>query len=135
MAIDKERNNIMKTILGWNSENMFFLTRDGDIEITSFGYPKYEKNGLYHYSRQGMYAESEEELDVFGRNYTERQFIRLCCFVFGYLMDKEKMFQSLSCKKVGDQYIARLELSNETLEMELSEMVVLLEKRMKGEQS
>ena len=121
----------MKTILGWNKDNMFFLTRDGDIEITQYGYPKYEVGGVYHYSRQGVLAETEEELDEFGRNCTDRQFIRLCGFVFGLLMNKENTFQSLSCKKIDDQYIARLELTDETLEMELSEMIPFLAQRFK----
>jgi hypothetical protein len=38
-------------------------------------------------------------------------------------------FRSLSCKQNGEEYIARLELSAETHEMELSEMIVLLEQR------
>ena len=128
MTIDKERNNIMKTIGGWNSENMFFLTRDGDIEITTFGYPKCENGGLYHYYRQGIDVQNLNELDEFGRNRIDRQFIRLCGFVFGYLMNNENTFQSLSCKKVGDQFVARLELTGMTLEYELEFMVELIEK-------
>ena len=86
----------MKTIGGWNSENMFFLTRDGDIEITTFGYPKCESGGLYHYSRQGVDLINPNKLDVFGRNRIDREFIQLCGLVFGLFMRNEDSFQSLS---------------------------------------
>ena len=122
----------MRTIGGWNSENMFFLTRDGDIEITTVGFPDQGQKGLAHYEQQYIRAYSKDEFDEFGRNYTDRLFIRFCAVVFDFVdWGENTTFQSLSCKKVNDQYIARLELSNETLEMELSEMVALLEQRLK----
>ena len=119
----------MVVICGRNSDDMFFLTRDGDVEITSYDYPERKKGGLYHYAWQGIETNSQEELDAFGRNYTDRLFIRLCDTVFGMVMGKEDTFKSLSCKKVGDQYVVRLELSDETLELELTEMIAVLEQR------
>ena len=122
----------MKTTFGWNPDNMFFLTRDGDIEI--FHSDDEWEWGLFHYVNQVITDESfKEKSDHFGRNYTDNLFIRFCFAVHMYWVQNKEMFsfQSLSCKKVGDQYIARLVLSNETLEMELSEMVVLLEERLK----
>ena len=116
----------------WNKNNMFFLTRDGDIEILhSDDESEWE---LFHFANQYLIKTCfEEGLDGFGRNYTDKLFIRLCFAIYFYviLTKRESVirFQSLSCKKVGDQYIARLELTNETLEMELSEMVALLEER------
>ena len=125
----------MVTICGRNSDEMFFLTRDGDIEIIQVGYPKYVHGGLYHYARQSIEADSKEEFDAFGRNYTDRLFIRLCDAVFGYVMGKEDTFKSLSCRKDGERYIARLELTGMTLEYELGFMVDLVTKlsQTKGE--
>ena len=125
----------MKTIGGLNSENMFFLTRDGDIEITTVGFPKRENGGLYDYARQVIDVRSQEEFDVFGRNLIDRQFIRLCLLVFGYLANKENAFHSLSCKKVDDVYAVVLTLNVEIngrkmlqeTEAELSNMVLLVE--------
>jgi hypothetical protein len=48
-------------------------------------------------------------------------------------MCKEETFRLLSCKKDNDRYIARLELTDETLEMELGEMVAFLEERLRAE--
>jgi hypothetical protein len=112
---------------------MFFLTRDGDIEILHSD-DEWEW-GLFNYANQCLYEHNciTEELDVFGRNFTDKLFRRLCTLSHIIWVGCKKVvsFQSLSCKKVNDQYIARLELSNETLEMELSEMVALLEQRLK----
>ena len=117
----------------WNKNNKFFLTRDGDIEILHSD-DRWEWELFHFVDQQHGVRMEDEELDMFGRNYTDKLFIRLCYVVHGYViftLKRSNPFQSLSCKKVGDQYIARLVLSNETLEMELSEMVALLEKRMK----
>ena len=120
---------IMVVICGRNSDDMFFLTRDGGIEINHVGFPNRGQGGLYYYAWQGVCADSKEEFDDFGRNYIDRLFIRFCEAVFGIVMGKEETFKSLSCKKVEDRYIARLELSGEILESELTEMVTLLERR------
>ena len=129
----------MVTICGRNSDEMFFLTRHGDIEITEVGYPKYVKGGLYHYARQSIQADSKEELDAFGRNHTDRSFIRLCDAVFGMVMGKEDTFKSLSCKKEENAYVeegylyhVRVGIGNEVLDGELSVMVELYEERAKG---
>ena len=123
----------MVTICGRNSDDMFYLTRDGDIEITLVGFHPYKIGGLYHYAWQSICAYSKEEFDEFGRNDTDRLFIRFCQAVFNIVpwnWEGKNMFKFLSCKKDGDKYIARLELSDETLEMELAEIVVLLEQRL-----
>ena len=120
----------MVTICDRNSDEMFFLTRDGDIEITSFGFPDRGQKGIAHYEQQYIHAYSKEELDVYGRNYTDRLFIRFCAVVFDIVLREEiTKFRLLSCKKDGDRYIARLELTDEILEMELGEMVTELEQR------
>ena len=129
----------MTTICGRNSDDMFCLTRDGDIEITSTGYPgskghAYHKGSLYYYARQGIEADSKEELDAFGRNITDRLFIRLCECVFGFVMGKEDTFKSLSCRKSDNgKYIARLEMVGMTFEYDLGFMVELIEKFLKTE--
>jgi hypothetical protein len=118
----------------WNKDNMFFLTRDGDIEIT-----EYDK--LFYYGNQCLADGSrvKEEPDVFGRNYTDKLFIQLCIIVHIHLVYAPNTFQSLSCKKVGERYEVRLELlgdqftGDETLEMELSEMVALFEERCRAD--
>jgi hypothetical protein len=105
--------SIMVTICGRNSDDMFFLTRDGNVEITEVGYPKYKPGGLYHYARQSVLADSTDELDAFGRNRTDRLFIRLCDAVFGMMMGKEDSFKSLTCKKDGDGYKVLVQLNVE----------------------
>jgi len=127
MAIDKEGNKTMVTICDRNSDDMFFLSRDGDIEITSYGYPKLEDGSLYYYADQ-VWLGGREIPDNFGRNQTDILFIRLCHIVSLYLLGQEDTFKLLSCKKVGDQYVARLELTGMTLEYELEFMVELIEK-------
>ena len=126
----------MVEICGRNSDEMFYLSRDGDIEITFLGFinAHLTRNGLYGlywYARQSICASSKEELDEFGRNHTDRTFILLCDAVFNIAGcdDKNTSFKSLSCKKQGEQYIARLELTDETLEMEMSEMIPVLHRR------
>jgi len=135
----------MTVICGRNSDEMFYLTRDGDVEVTCVGFIHREKSDLFHCVKGGLYwyawqaiceqrgisDYTEEEFDEFGRNYTDRLFIRFCASVFDQVEwdDNNTNFKSLSCKKKGEQYIARLELTDETLEMELSEMVALLEQR------
>jgi len=121
---------------GWNADNMFFLTRDGDVEITEVGFPP-EKfpdvKGLFYYGNQVLQnhgtKSDDPEFDIFGRNRIDRQFIHLCLSVFGLTMDIEDAFISLSCKKVDDKYAVRLQLTDETLEAELPEMIQLVEER------
>jgi hypothetical protein len=127
----------MTTICGRNKDGLFFLTRDGDIEITSVGFPDQGQKGLAHYEQQYVCAYSKEEFDEFGLNHTDRLFIRHCAAVFDIVkwVDEDEgkyTFKSLSCKKIsdwqGERYIARLELSGMTLEYELGFMVELIEK-------
>ena len=108
-------------------KKMFFLTKTNGVEITSF-------QEVFNCGNQALLDPRRPDLDFdkFGRNYTDRQFVELCFNIYRSFLIKQDSFQLLSCKKVDDQYIARLELSNETLEMELSEMVVLLEERCKA---
>ena len=115
-------------------DGLFFLTRDGDVEIRhSAGNKTVDEPALFHYANQWL-AERPltKDIDEFGRNYTDKLFIRLCIVVLNYvnvILPYPHTFVALSCKKVGEQYVAKLELSNETLEMELAEMVALLEAR------
>jgi hypothetical protein len=112
----------MVVICGRNSDDMFFLTRDGDIEITY--------TDVFHYANQCLYEQCiTEELDKFGRNYVDKLFIWLCNLVHLLPTVADVDVERLSCKKDGDRYIVRLQLSNETLELELSEMVALLERK------
>jgi len=115
-----------KTVDEWinNPDTMFFLTKEGDIEIhCSDNDGEWE---LFHYGNQHCELGVQDEIDRFGRNYTDRQFAWLCTLV--HVLYSE-VFRLLSCKKIGDSYTVRLELCNETQEMELSEMVKLLEQR------
>ena len=129
----------MRTIFGWNADNMFFLTRDGDIEITTVGFPKSaepEPGTLYHYANQCLLdrkLDDKDANDEFGRNYTDKMFIRLCETVFVYLTGKEDTFRSLTCRKDGEKYIARLQVTGMTLEYELEFMVELVEKMCRTE--
>jgi len=124
----------MTTLCGRNSDDMFFLTKTYTVEITTIGYPgndgyPYSNESLCHYAWQGIKADSTEELDMFGRNRTDRLFIQMCELVFGLVMGNEDTFKSLSCKKENDHYTAKLELTSETIEMELTEMVKELQHR------
>ena len=111
----------------WDKEKMFFLTRTDGVEITSF-------EEVFNCGNQALLDPRRPDLDFdrFGRNYTDRQFVELCMTIYLLFICEEGQFQHLSCRKVGEQYIVRLELSNETLEMELSEMVALLPQRIKN---
>jgi hypothetical protein len=113
-------------LFGWNANNMFFLTRDGDIEITCV------KKLLFHYANQCLLGNTwkSKDLDDFGRNYYDKTFIRLCIDVYSYVCYEEEKFKSLSCKKTGDEYIVRLEFGEEILEMELVQMAEYLEQKM-----
>ena len=113
----------MVVICGRNSDDMFFLTRDSDVEITCVGHSPYKVGGLYHYARQGILADSTEELDAFGRNKTDRLFIQICEAVFNFVSWRDgEMLHSLSCKKEGDKYMARVRYNDVDLEMEVVEM-------------
>ena len=102
-------------------DNVFKMTEVVPIEITHPG-------DLFSIANQGVVEHRSYEPDKYGRVFIDKQFCRLCCLVH---VEEVDMFQSLSCKKNGDKYIVRLELTNETLEMELTEMVALLEQRMR----
>ena len=113
----------MVVICGRNSDEMFYLTRDGDIEITCVGHSPYKAGGLYHYARQGILADSTEELDAFGRNRTDRLFIQVCEAVFNFVSWKEgEQFKSLSTRKDGALYLVRVQYDDVDLEMEVEEM-------------
>jgi hypothetical protein len=114
----------------WNKDNMFFLTRACAIEIPHSD-DEWE-HGLFHYANQCSLPGGHlvADLDEFGRNQIDKLFIRLCLIVHIYVMGNDDVkFKRLSCKKIGARYVTRLEFSNETLEMELPEMVALLEQR------
>ena len=49
----------MVVICGRNSDEMFFLTKDGNVEITCVGLSPHKVGGLYHYARQGILADSQ----------------------------------------------------------------------------
>jgi len=135
-----ERDRIAKekgmfSLFGWNADNMFFLTRDGDIEITEVGMPPKDLpaiKGLFYYGNQVLQNNgtkpNDPEFDVFGRDRIDRQFIRLCELL---TCGNEDAFESLSCKKVDDKYIARVQFIDETLEAELLDMITLVEERIK----
>jgi len=110
---------------GWNANNMFFLTRDGDIVLTSW------QELTFRYASQWLPDDAylHEELDEFGRYYIDKRFIHVCQLVSVYAMD-EDLFKSFSCKKTENGYIVRLEYGDEELEMELFEMSLLLPKRL-----
>ena len=121
-----DRLFLRKPLAGWNADNMFFLTRDGDIKIVhseTDPVTTIDEPALFHYANQCCFERPfpKESVDVFGRNYTDKLFIRLCEIV--YCLAPYLGFKSLTCKKVDDQYVVRLELRDETLEMELGEMV------------
>jgi len=106
----------------FDKDKFFFLTRDGDIEVT-----EYDK--LFYFGNQCLAGSRvTEQIDEFGRNYTDKLFIRLCLIAHIYLVGKEDTFKSLSCRKDGERYIARLELVGMTLEYELGFMVDLVER-------
>jgi hypothetical protein len=121
----------MVTRFGWNSDNMFFLTRDGDIEILHSD-DDWEWD-IFNYANQCLMENRiSEKVDVFGRNYIDKLFIRLCLLIhlyWCYVKDHGVAFKLLACNKIDDNYIVRVVFSNETLEMELSEMAVLFEER------
>ena len=109
-----------------NREKMFFLTRTDGVEISSF-------EEVFNCGNQALYDPKRPDLefDRFGRNYLDRQFIALCEVIYYFFLEQKDSFKHLSCKKVGGHYIVRLELNNETLEMELSEMVTAMSQRCK----
>jgi hypothetical protein len=120
----------------WTKENKFFLTRDGDIEI--FHSDDEWEWELFHFGNQYLEECFGEGIDMFGRNETDKLFIRLCFAVHYYVIvttaknNVSVTFKYLSCKKIDNQYIVHLELSNETLEMELNEMATLFEEKAKN---
>jgi hypothetical protein len=115
----------------WNKDNIFFLTREEYVEVTAYGHPKLEDGSLYYYSCQIWYG-YDGISDEFGRNEIDRQFVLLCNNLFVYFSGQEE-FKSLSCKKIGERYVVRLESSKETLEMGLSEMIDLFDERNKND--
>lgn len=78
-------------------------------------------------ANQFLYERPKETLDKFGRNYLDKMFVQLCIYI--YNPTKKHEFKSLSCKKVGDEYMVRLERGDEILEMELLAMVALFEEQ------
>jgi hypothetical protein len=128
IMLNHKRKIMSDKFYKWNKDNVFFLTKEGHVEVTAYGHPKLEDGSLYWFADQSWHGNSGVP-DGFGRNQIDIWFVQLCNTLFGYLMCKEETFRLLSCKKDNDRYIARLELTDETLEMELGEMVELLEKR------
>ena len=118
----------MYEAFGWNAENMFFLTRDGDITITEVGFPKRAEGSLFYYANQCLYEYPlTSETDKFGRNATDVMFIRLC----GLIPHTER-FKSLTCKGVEGIYYARVELDGDIVEGELSHVVDVFTERANG---
>jgi hypothetical protein len=109
-----------------NQEKMFFLTRTDGVEITSI-------EDVFNCGNQALYDPQRPDLeyDRFGRNYTDRQFVELCMTIWFLSLQEIIVFKFLSCKKINGQYIIHLELADETLEMELNEMMALFEERAK----
>ena len=109
-------------------ERMFFLTRTDGVTLSTF-------DEVFNCGNQALYDPKRPDLEFagFGRNYLDRQFVALCEVLYYMLLEQKDSFVALSCKKVGGQYIVRLELSNETLEMELSEMVAMMSLRCKNQ--
>jgi len=125
----------MRTISGWNADNMFFLTRDGDITILHSdeeeSNPTLHEPVLFRYSNQVAWERPPKDtIDEFGRNYIDKMFIRLCEIV--HVLAAWHAFKSLSCRKIDDVYIARLEWDDEVIEMELCAMVNDLSQRYKS---
>jgi hypothetical protein len=115
----------------WTKDNMFFLTRDGNITIRSSGDDNEWE--LFHFANQYLVKECfEEGLDEFGRNYTDKLFIRLCfAAYFRFVLNEQQgTFKSLSCKKARDRkYHVTLQWDDKAVMMTLPEMVEWLEKR------
>ena len=107
-----------------DKNRFFFLTRIDEVEISSF-------REVFNCANQCLLS-CDKEVDEFGRNSLDRMFVRLCHAVYILLLAQEKRFKSLSCKKFGEQYVARLELSDEILEMGLADMTALIEQRCKS---
>jgi len=103
---------------GWNKDNMFFLTRDNPVEITSV-------EDLSRYANQCLF-DVKEEPDEFGRNYIDKMFIGLCMELDAFVTcthEPDVVFKSLSCEKIGDEYMACVKYDDVILEMELVKMV------------
>jgi hypothetical protein len=108
----------------WDKEKMFFLTKTEQVEITSF-------EELFNCGNQCP-IDHNVEVDRFGRNLIDQSFVHLCDMIYLYLSCKADSFKSLSCKRVGDKYAVCLLLRDETLEMELNEMLAEIVKRNKA---
>ena len=104
----------------WDKERMFFLTRVEQVEVSSM-------EEVFNCGNQCLLDPNNKDLefDRFGRNYLDRQFVLLCMTIWAWKTILP--FKSLFCRKDGERYVARLELSDETLEM-----VESLEKRCRG---
>lgn len=122
----------------WDKDNVFFLTREGRVEIISYGYPKLEDGSLYYYADQ-VWLGGDQIPDKFGRNQIDSLFIRLCYRLSIYLLGKEDTFKSLRCEKIAangtddEYYRVWLELTNETQSLSLAGMIEYLEQQMKTE--
>jgi hypothetical protein len=118
----------------WKAENLFFLSQVDEIGITHSD----NESELFRYANQYVHEGKPpitDTVDRWGRNYTDKLFTLLCCVVHSFVVIKQEpmvTFKYLSCKKINNQYIVHLELSNETLEMELNEMATLFEERLKS---
>ena len=118
---------ILQILFSEVSMNKFSITTEGFVDITSYGFPKREDGSLYYYENQSWLGDHNNQIDF--------QFLQLCNMLFVYFSGQEDVFKRLTCTKeqpVGDRYIVRLQTGNEDLRMELSEMVVLFEQRIKG---
>jgi len=118
----------MYEVFGWNQDNMFFLTRDHTVEITTVGggfgdVPIHQEGCLFHYGNQFM-TKSDEIPDKFGRNAIDRMFIALCLQIHIFLIGiiDTVRFHSLTTRKDGDRYMVRVRYDDVDLEMEVVEM-------------
>ena len=117
-----------RAVADWNNATMFLLTRDGDIEINR------SNDGLevelLHYANQHCHdIKVEDGVDRFGRNDTDRMFVRLCLLVYSRY---QETFKSLSVKNHAGIYHVRVELTGDVIEGELFHVVDVFEERTKG---
>ena len=122
----EERLNFFYEQYGWNGK-FFLLTRDNTVEITETGEDDYSKKGtLFFYANQVLCGSrpGNEHPDEFGRNYLDQVFIALCIRIQGIVAyaTSPKTFKSLTTRKDGDKYLARVRYDDVDLEMEVEEM-------------
>ena len=117
---EKEKETETMTIGNsrWDKGKMFFLSKEEQIEITS-----YEE--LFNCANQCL-IDYDVEVDRFGRNKIDMLFVRLCMAIHSLCTAEE--FKSLSCKKDGDVYRTRVEwTAGGSFEYDLEAVVKIVE--------